>query len=237
MPYKISERLQQDRPPSSPISWLKDHDYALTAKIFLVYSALSFLTAWCYSWETERVYHDSMILHQDIRQPQAEIDAEAAQEAASGEETGQESSTLIGPITVRKFNAVYTIAIRSPLSENTWAYIEGEVLDRNKNFLFSFGKELWHETGYDDEGQWNESDDSYDMKVTFPTPSTYYIKLKSQTNYALPQAEVTVTRRNGSSIPHMVFGMVTLLIGLYLNEKANRTFTRSYKKMQRYSDD
>jgi hypothetical protein len=75
------------------------------------------------------------------------------------------------------------------------------------------------------------------MKVTFPTPSTYYIKLKSQTNDALPQAEVTVTRRNGSSIPHMVFGFVTLLIGLYLNEKANRTFTRSYKKMQRYSDD
>lgn len=230
MPYKISERLQQDKPPSTLSSWLVEGDMALLAKIFLICSAISLLTAWFYSWEAERVSHSSVILHNDIQQPSGESDEDSSSNA-------QASSALIGPIQVKHYHAVYNISIKTSLSENTWAYVEGEVLDKNKNFLFSFGKELWHETGYDDEGRWNESEDSYEMNVTFPTPSTYYVKLKSQTDDALPNAEVTISRHHGSSIPHMVFGVVTLLIGLYLHEKAYKTFTRSYKTMQRYSND
>ena len=50
-----------------------------------------------------------------------------------------------------------------------------------KQSLFSFGEELWHETGYD-EGHWREQNNAFNMDITFPNPGTYYIRFSSESS-------------------------------------------------------
>ena len=151
-----------------------------------------------------------------------------------------------GPIKVTKPNTVYEIAVKSSLQKESWAFLEVEVLDAKKQYLFSFSKDLHHETGYDD-GYWQETVNSVDMKLTVPDPGMYYLrfkvegaaknKAKANNLASSTKLRLTITRRFGSSLLHMWVGIIVLIIAIVLNELHNRTITRLVKTAASKADD
>ena len=221
MAYKLSERLNQNK--RTPFSG-DGVDLGKVASVFIVFGIVSLITAWVFSMETQRLFRDTVSTYVYPPVP--------TQQFLSGEQEEGKDVATIGPITVLKSKEVYEITIASGLPENTWSFVEGEVLDAEKEYLFSFGKELWHETGYDD-GAWRESETSYSMKLTFPEPGQYYLNLKSSGTYNPDALQVDISKKRGSSLPHLVFGLFTLVIGIFLNETRNKTLSKMARRMSK----
>jgi hypothetical protein len=213
VPYRLSERLNQGRNIETHSA--DEVDLGKVASLFIIFGILGLVTAWVFSWESKEIFNG------------------AVRPAFSAEDAVQEDDNAepIGPLTVQKYKEVYTISITSSVPDGAWTFVEGEVLDANKEYLFSFGKELWQESGYDDEGAWREAENHYKMNITFPQPGQYYVKLKAQGNYAPDSVHVKISKRLGSSIPHMVFGIVCLLIGVVINEIRNGTISKLIARM------
>lgn len=140
----------------------------------------------------------------------------------------------VGPITTTKRNTVFQINVKAHVSTNSWAFVSGEVLDSQKNYLFSFGQELWKERGVDYNGEsWSESDVKYDIKVTLPKPGTYYIKFVSESGSSgykpgtvdgpSIKTGVVITKKRGSSLPHMWVGILALILAIVFNEIKSQT--------------
>jgi hypothetical protein len=219
--YKLSERLNQNK--ETP-SFENGINLGKVATVFIAFGILSLITAWIFSMETQRLFSDTVRTYVSPSVPSQEV-------VAGEQEDANKNVATIGPITVQKYKEVYKITIASSLPNDNWVFVEGEVLDAEKEYLFSFGKELWSETGYDDEGAWRESDNSYSMKITFPQPGQYYLNLKSSGSYNPDTVQVTISKKLGSSIPHMVFGIFTLLIGISLYEIRNKTLSKMARKL------
>jgi len=141
-----------------------------------------------------------------------------------------------GPITTTSSDTVLNIGLAHATPNQTWASIEASILDSRQKRLFSFGDEVFAESGRDSEGSWSESKTTFDMKVTIPDPGTYFINIGVTAGRVGQKADpaissqarsrVVVAIQRGSSIPHLVVGILALIIGLILNEMQNRTFTR-----------
>ena len=146
----------------------------------------------------------------------------------------------IGPIDVKKDRSVLELnAEQRHLTSGQWNYIRGEVLDQDKNYLFSFGKELWAESGYDSEGPWQESDKSMRSKFTIQKAGTYYIRLTSENSQTAKTAyekdtniTVSVVQKRGSSLPHFIAGLLSLFIGigLYLTQSVDPNNIADWEK-------
>ena len=122
----------------------------------------------------------------------------------------------LGPIIVKKDNSVFELKANQSIKYGKWSYVTAEILDSNKNYLFSFGKELWAESGYD-QGTWYESDTKIASKFTIQKAGEYYLRLKSKNSGGvLSNINISVARKNGSSLPHLVAGVFGLLIGVFL---------------------
>ncbi len=220
MVYKLSERLKQNK-ITSPSE--DDIDLGKVATVFIVFGIVSLITAWIFSMETERLFSDTV---RTYAYPSA-----STQHPVAGEQEESRDAAIIGPIAVQKYKEVYEITIASSLPKNSWTFVEGEVLDAKKDYLFSFGKELWHEAGYDSDGAWQESDNSYSIKLTFPKPGQYYLNLKTDGSYNPDAVRVTISKKRGSVIPHVVFAIFTLVIGIVLNEIRNKTLSGMARRM------
>ncbi len=223
MAYKLSERLNQDFPQEDAVS--EDFDLNKVRNVFIIFGILGLLTAWVFSFDSETIFKNQVrpsIITDDSAQSIQQDDAK--------------NVATIGPISVAKFKEVYSITISSKLPVNSWAFIEGEVLDAEKDYLFSFGQELWHETGYDDEGKWEEAETGHKIKITFPDPGKYYLNFKTQGSSTPNIINVQVTKSYGSSIPHMLFGIICLVIGILLNEQRNRTISIALERMNKRYD-
>jgi hypothetical protein len=218
--YKLSERLKQNK-ITSPSE--DDIDLGKVATVFIVFGIVSLITAWIFSMETERLFSDTV---RTYAYPSA-----STQHPVAGEQEESRDAAIIGPIAVQKYKEVYEITIASSLPKNSWTFVEGEVLDAKKDYLFSFGKELWHEAGYDSDGAWQESDNSYSIKLTFPKPGQYYLNLKTDGSYNPDAVRVTISKKRGSVIPHVVFAIFTLVIGIVLNEIRNKTLSGMARRM------
>ncbi len=126
---------------------------------------------------------------------------------------------ILGPIETNKKDTVLAIEFSHRLQVSGYrgavaSFVEGEVLDHDRNYLFSFGKEFWAEAGYDD-GYWQESDTQALMKLTLPDIGSYYLRFK--TEGSLNQGvRVTVSRLTGSGIPHRILGVIALVVGIVL---------------------
>jgi hypothetical protein len=178
-------------------------DLGKVATVFIVFGLLSLLTAWIYSMETEKVAN------------------------ASFRPVGiSSSSEAIGPINVRKHNESYKVSIKAALYSQSWASIEGQVLDSQKEYLFAFGKELSSYSGRDYEGSWTELDNDYVMNVTFPDPGNYYILFNIEADTPPRELEVKVSKIRGSSLPHTWLGIILLIVGITLNEIKNQSIAR-----------
>ncbi len=123
---------------------------------------------------------------------------------------------LYGPFTVEEANADYRISLHQIyIAVNDWNAVDINVLDDNKNYLFSFGDEFWHEKGYD-EGHWDESKQTVKMKVQFKKAGDYYLSIDSESNAKKPDTRgytVTVQRLRGSSIAFEWLRLISLVLG------------------------
>ncbi|MDA9817847.1 hypothetical protein N9C35_02265 [Flavobacteriaceae bacterium] len=169
-------------------------DFKKIATVFIICALVSLATAWFYSFNKE-------------------FTAKAT--------FSPENNAIIGPIYTKKHKETYNISILANIPLQSWSFIEGEVLDSSKEYLFSFGKELWRESGYDSEGPWQENNNSYDVNITLPKVGIYYLNFKTENAQKLKSFSVIVNKKNGSSLPHLWFGIFTLIIGIILHEKRN----------------
>ena len=136
----------------------------------------------------------------------------------------------IGPIEVNTDYSVYNIYIEKHLSNNSWSFVGGDVLDQDKNYLFGFGKELWRESGFDSDGPWTEQDTDLNIKITFNKAGTYYLRFNDESSStttsainsfnpqpdSLSDLQVTVSPKRGSSLIHFILGCISLVIGVGL---------------------
>ena len=119
------------------------------------------------------------------------------------------SGQMFGPITIKKDKPlIYTIKSNSAFLKNRSIYFSGEVLDKNKDVLYEFGKEFWHESGYDSEGHWSESDTHMEAKLAFTEPGTYYIRIFQE---GKAYCQMSIEKKYASGIPHLMTGTWFLL--------------------------
>lgn len=173
-------------------------DLGALSAVFLVFAAICFITAINYDSTEETLLRTQY--------------------------KGQEKT--LGPIETKRKDTVLAIEFSHALSisGNNGAmssFVEGEVLDRDRNYLFSFGKEFWAEAGYD-EGYWKESDTDTLIKLTLPDIGSYYLRFKAEGSLNR-QISVTVSRLTGSGLLHRVLGIIALITGIVLFWLGNRS--------------
>ena len=206
MAYKLSDRRKQDT-ISAKNNDSNNVDLGKVGTVFIIFALLGLLTAWVYSFEAKNI-SDILFYPDDV------------------------GTTEIGPINVKKYNEVYNVAIKAEIRAQTWSFIEGQVLNSDREYLFAFGKELWHEQGRDSDGTWREAENDYSINVTLPQPGAYYLRFNIESNRPPNRVAVTVIKKRGSSLPHLWFGIVALIIGLVLNERRNRTIGNILGKVE-----
>ncbi len=124
---------------------------------------------------------------------------------------------ILGPIVTTKDNTVLEITVHEALNGYGWSYLDGEMLDKDKEYLFGFGYEFWHETGYD-EGRWDEQKNKFSFKITVPKKGTYYAHLYTeQPKYKQIGGNISawITPEMGSSVPYFAAGLVGLIGGVF----------------------
>ncbi len=132
-----------------------------------------------------------------------------------------ENNMIVGPINVTDKSKIYKVKAHFS-GKNSSSYISGEVLDENKDTLYEFGKDLWHEEGYDSEGHWSESERNMVVNLTFSEKGTYYLQFNTEEGTA-NNITVTIERQKGSYIVHLQAGasfmLLLLIIWIFLNRK------------------
>ena len=124
------------------------------------------------------------------------------------------SGQTFGPIKIEKNKPKIYIIKSSFWGDNSSTYIIGEVLDENKDTLYEFGKDLWHESGYDSDGYWSESDRDMQVKLTFSEPGIYYIQMGEEGRISGSSLQIISARSSG--IPHLMVGAYFLIGAIFI---------------------
>jgi hypothetical protein len=212
-------------------------DYLLSIiLICVVFSILCFMTSWFFTFSTEDKTYPQTAFIKDITIDEDEAQQNSAFGLVVNSKDQKYKTIPVGPIQINKPNTVYYFDITSDIPVNSWGFLEGEILDKNKDYVFSFGKELWHETGYD-EGRWEEADEIMDYKITFPDKGTYYLQVKAESPQPLNYAKITISKLNGSSLPHLWLGIFGIIAAIIFNEIRSSTLSKLFHYIQNNSSD
>ena len=122
-------------------------------------------------------------------------------------------NSIYGPIVVKRGHPKICEIKSSMHGNNRNVYFSGEVLDQDKETLYEFGKELWHEDGYDSEGYWSESDRNMSAKLSFTEPGTYYIQFNTE-NRRMKLIQLQIIVKKGSGLPHLIVGFYSLIFAI-----------------------
>ena len=139
-------------------------------------------------------------------------------------------SGRFGPIHIDKKNTIKNINIYKDVSLGRWTSIDVDVLDAQGTKLFSFGDQLWHESGYDSDGAWEESNREIEIPITFRSPGKYYLDIRTDTNET-SQLSIYVSEatQRGSSIPFVLLSILSLIAALvcyYLYQHSKRPVSK-----------
>ncbi len=126
----------------------------------------------------------------------------------------EKNDSTFGPIKVTDKSKVYRAEVYF-LGSDSSSYVSGEILDENGDTVYEFGKDLWHESGYDAEGYWSESDNVMTADLTFSKKGTYYIQFRTEENN-IRQVRISMRLKKGSYIPHMQAGTIFLLLIIFI---------------------
>jgi len=146
----------------------------------------------------------------------------------------------VGPINITNKSTICRIQVIS-YANNYSTYISGEVLDNEYDTLYEFGKELWHESGYDSEGYWSEGVSSLTANLTFSEKGTYYIRFYDEQK-SMFAIHIIIDLQKGSYIPHFQVGTLSLifilLIWYFINRRwANEKLALAYEALKEAADD
>lgn len=148
---------------------------------------------------------------------------------------------LFGPIETKRRDQIAHITTRHFAENRRWAFIEGVVLKDKKTRITSFGGEYFHESGYDADGPWSESEVERDVRVVLPSAGRYWIQFvaqggrsgigKSERLGKDTKVELKVELKRGGSTILNVLGLVLLVVAVIMNEVRNRTLTGMLRNM------
>jgi len=128
-----------------------------------------------------------------------------------------------GPLVVTEKNSAYEIKVDNYVKVGDWSTIEVEMLDENKQRLLSFADDMWHETGYDDEGQWVASKTDYSMDITIKDPGKYYFVIRAERSVGTDSGiAFKVVKQRGSNVIFLTLGFMSILfagIAFYIDQK------------------
>jgi hypothetical protein len=142
-----------------------------------------------------------------------------------------QNDALYGPIVVGERPQVYKIILRF-YGNNAETYVTGEVLDKDKDVLYEFGKDLWHASGRDSDGEWQEATRDLTAHLTFSEKGEYYIQFNAEAplHRAVdnPMQNITLTVKlvQGSYIAHLKAGSFVLLAVILLFCMVNSLWLR-----------
>lgn len=119
---------------------------------------------------------------------------------------------IVGPIKVKNKPVICKVMANFS-GDNTSSYLSGEVLDENKDTLYEFGKDLWHESGYDSDGYWAESDRKMTAYLTFKDKGTYYIQFNTDEKN-MYNISVTIQLVRNSYVAHSKAGTLALMLAM-----------------------
>ena len=122
-----------------------------------------------------------------------------------------QEGSIYGPIKVKKGQSKICTIKANFTGDNTNTYLSGEVLDEDKDTLYEFGKDFWHESGYDSEGYWSESERNMKADLTFSEEGTYYIQFNTEDN-SMYNINVRIEVKKGTGIPHLMMGTIVLIL-------------------------
>ncbi len=144
----------------------------------------------------------------------------------------------IGPIVIDKPYTTYEIETKTTLAANTWTFVEVVVEDRFGEYLYSFGQELWHETGRDSDGPWRETRHNFESNLTFPEAGEFYLSfmVSSKNNRHPSKLYVKLIKRNGSAVLHFWMGVLLLIAGLICIEIQYGIFQKTLEAAMKYDD-
>ncbi|MCP4520231.1 MAG: hypothetical protein GY827_00805 [Cytophagales bacterium] len=110
---------------------------------------------------------------------------------------------------------VYNLQIRSDIENNQWVFLEVSAEDENETTLFSLGKELWKESGYDEGYYWAEDDRKLEYDFVLPEGKTSLeikcVETKSGSAYPF---YVHLYKRSGSPLIFLMVGVSSLIISI-----------------------
>ena len=148
-----------------------------------------------------------------------------------------------GPVIIKDKPKICTIHASSYCLNNSHFYLSGEVLDEEKETLFEFGKEFWHEDGYDSEGYYSEGDYNSDIDLTFDKPGKYYIQFHSdnviKTDKMPYEVNVTIKLKKGSALPYLYFGLLGVIIAflVFFSNASNREWYNEFMEEHLMEED
>ena len=121
---------------------------------------------------------------------------------------------IVGPIKVKNKPVICKVMAHFS-GANTSSYLSGEVLDENKDTLYEFGKDLWHESGYDSDGYWSESDRKMTAYLTFKDKGTYYIQFNTDEKN-MYNISITMQLVKNSYVAHSKAGTLALMLAMII---------------------
>lgn len=138
----------------------------------------------------------------------------------------------IGPLRIEEPSTVLEIEVYQPVTDNHWSFVTGALLSADESYLTGFGDELWHASGYD-QGYWVETEYSYETKLTIREPGTYYLRFTTESDTdpaTLASITVEVEEDFGSSLPHLLGGILLIVIGIVINLRNSGTLRRVFQE-------
>lgn len=162
-----------------------------------------------------------------------------------------QEGAIYGPIKITNKKQIYRITATFS-GNNSDTDLSGEVLDEDKDTVYEFGKDLWHETGYDSDGYWSEDDRKMVADLTFSEKGTYYIQfsgdgysnLKTDPRKVslIPNISLKMELMKGSYVAHLQVGSILLLIIIFIFWGLNKDWVNSKmsvlnEKLEEMSDE
>lgn len=162
-----------------------------------------------------------------------------------------QEGAIYGPIKITNKKQIYRV-IATFAGNNSDVDLSGEVLDEDKDTIYEFGKDMWHEEGYDSDGYWSESDRKMVADLSFSEKGTYYIQFSGDDGSSLkadptrvnmiPNVSLTMELMNGSYVAHLQVGSILLLIIIFIFWVLNKEWVNSKmsvlnEKLEEMSDE
>jgi hypothetical protein len=126
---------------------------------------------------------------------------------------------------VTKAHTLYLVTLHlDRIPNQSWFNAEVVLEDQKGNYLVSFVKELWHESGYDD-GHWEELDQRLKLKFTIEEPGSYVLKLRASANQS-GAGQLKLEELIGGSFPAFAGLFLFLFIAVVLSEWRHKLLSR-----------